>query len=64
MARVIVYLRDQERSALHNLAQREYRTPRDQAALIIRKELERLGMLEIAARKQNTQEGNHEQFTS
>ncbi len=64
MARVIVYLRDQERSALHTLAQREYRTPRDQAALIIRKELERLGMLETAARKQNNQEGNHEQFTS
>ncbi len=64
MARVIVYLRNQERSALHNLVQREYRTPRDQAALIFRKELERLGMLETAARKQNNQDGNHEQFTS
>ena len=49
MARVIINLREQERSALHVLAQREYRTPKDLAALIIRKELERQGILEPPA---------------
>ena len=45
MARVVIYLRDQEVNALHRLAQQEYRAPKAQAALIIRKELERLGMV-------------------
>jgi hypothetical protein len=45
MARVILYLREHELSALQVLAQREYRAPKAQAALIIRKELERLGMI-------------------
>jgi hypothetical protein len=45
MARVVIYLRDQEVSALQKLAQLEYRAPKAQAALIIRKELERLGLV-------------------
>jgi hypothetical protein len=45
MARVVIYLPNQERNALYQLAQREYRVPHAQAALIIHKELERLGML-------------------
>jgi hypothetical protein len=45
MAKIIVYLGDQERNALQQLAQRELRLPRAQAALIIRQELVRLGML-------------------
>jgi hypothetical protein len=45
MAKVIIYLRDHESAALNDLAQREYRAPKAQAALIIRKELERLGMI-------------------
>lgn len=45
MARIVIYLPNQERNALCQLAQREYRVPHAQAALIIRKELERLGML-------------------
>ncbi len=45
MARVVIYLRDQEVSALQQLAQLEYRAPKAQAALIIRKELERLGLV-------------------
>ncbi|MFA5873139.1 MAG: hypothetical protein WC832_04170 [Anaerolineales bacterium] len=45
MARVVIYLRDQEVSALQRLAQLEYRAPKAQAALIIRKELERLGLV-------------------
>jgi hypothetical protein len=46
MAKVIVYLREYEMQALNQLAQQEYRSPKAQAALILRTELERLGMLE------------------
>ena len=47
MAKVIIYLRDHELSALHDLAQHEYRAPKAQAALIIRQELQRLGMIPV-----------------
>ena len=46
MSKVVIYLREHEHTALNTLAQREYRTLRAQAALIIRKELVRLGMIE------------------
>ncbi len=46
MAKVIVYLREHEMQALNLLAQKEYRAPKAQAALMLRTELERLGMLE------------------
>jgi hypothetical protein len=45
MARVVVYLLEPEMSALHQLAQQEYRPVKAQAALIIRNELKRLGMV-------------------
>lgn len=45
MVKVIIYLRDHELTALTDLAQREYRAPKAQAALIIRRELEKLGMI-------------------
>jgi hypothetical protein len=45
MAKVVIYLPDKEMSALHRLALLEYRAPKAQAALIIRKELERLGLV-------------------
>jgi hypothetical protein len=45
MSKIIVYLGEQERTALQQLAQREMRVPRAQAALIIRQELVRQGML-------------------
>ena len=45
MPKIIVYLAEQERNALLQLAQREMRVPRAQAALIICQELRRLGML-------------------
>ena len=45
MPKIIVYLAEQERNALQQLAQREMRVPRAQAALIIRQELRRLGMV-------------------
>lgn len=45
MAKIIIYLGDPEREALHQLAQREMRAPRARAALILCRELNRLGML-------------------
>jgi hypothetical protein len=45
MAKVIIYLKDCELTALNSLAQREYRALRAQAALIIRNELNRLGLI-------------------
>lgn len=45
MTRVTITLSEEERNALIALGQRERRDPRDQAALIIRHELERFGML-------------------
>ena len=45
MARIIVPLKITERDALVQLAERERRDPRDQAALIVVRELERAGLL-------------------
>lgn len=45
MARVTITLEQDERSALVALANQERRDPRQQAALILRRELERLGLL-------------------
>lgn len=45
MAKVIIYLKDYELTALNNLAQREHRAVKAQAALIIRNELECLGLI-------------------
>lgn len=58
MAKVIVYLREQDNDALHRLAQKEYRQPKAQAALIIRRELERLGMLDTASNTEQPREEN------
>ena len=45
MTKLIIYLREEEFTALSNLAQSEYRVTKAQASLIIRTELERLGLL-------------------
>ena len=45
MAKIIIHVEEHECNALDQLAEREYRTLQAQAALIIRKELERLGLL-------------------
>ena len=47
MTKLIIYLKEHESTALKTLAEQEYRVPKAQASLIIRKELERLGMIEI-----------------
>jgi len=46
MTRLTISLKDQERMALCALAAQEFRDPRAQAALIIRQELERRGLLQ------------------
>ncbi len=46
MARVVIYLLEPEMNALHQLAQQEYRPVKSQAALIIRNELKRLGLID------------------
>jgi hypothetical protein len=45
VTRVIVYLTTEECAALLELAAQERRNIRDQAALIIRRELEQIGLL-------------------
>jgi hypothetical protein len=40
-----IFIKEQERKALQILSEREYRDPRAQAALIIRQELKREGLL-------------------
>ena len=48
MPKLIIYLREQDHDALAELAQQEYRVPKAQAALIIRRELERRGFIELS----------------
>jgi hypothetical protein len=62
MARIVIYLPNQERNALYQLALREYRVPHAQAALIIRKELERLGMLSTDPRSKEPDEKSEEEI--
>ena len=45
MAKIIIHVEEHECNALDQLAEREYRTLQAQAALIIRRELERLDLL-------------------
>jgi hypothetical protein len=51
MRRITVPLKTDERDALWQLAERERRDPRDQAAVIVVKELERAGLLSTAGVK-------------
>jgi len=44
--KLIIYLKEHEAIALKALAEQEYRAPKAQASLIIRQELERLGLIE------------------
>ena len=57
MPKLIIYLRDQDHDALEALAQQEYRVPKAQAALIIRQELERRGLVTI-----NTEDQEEDQY--
>lgn len=46
MSRLVIFLKEQESSALLTLAASQFRDPRAQVALIIRLELERRGLLQ------------------
>ena len=64
MKRTTVMLRTEEHEALLTLAERERRDPRSQAAVLIRRELERCGLLSPADthtqnRSANPQEPRH-----
>jgi hypothetical protein len=48
MLRITITLNEQEKRALIALAEKEFRDPRSQAALIIRMELQRQGLIETA----------------
>lgn len=52
MIRITVSLHDDEKRALEILSQKERRHPREQAAMLIRCELERRGMLSETAVKE------------
>ena len=58
MPKLIIYLRDQDLHALANLAEQEYRLPKAQAALIIRQELERRGLVQITSTLNTEEDGN------
>ncbi len=59
--RLTVTLLREERSALAQLAERERREPRAQAAVLIRQALEKLGLLQPATPGNNQQgEAQHE----
>ena len=49
MTRITINLLDQEKTALRALAENDFREPRAQAALIIRRELIRLGLLAVSS---------------
>ncbi len=46
MSRITITLSDEEKTALRTLSEKEFRDPRMQAALIIRRELEKQGLVE------------------
>ena len=46
MTRITITLSDEEKAALRSLSEKEFRDPRMQAALIIRRELEKQGLVE------------------
>lgn len=58
MPKLVIYLRDQDHDALEVLAQQEYRVPKAQAALIIRQELERRGL--VVMESENEEEDQYE----
>lgn len=58
MPKLVIYLRDQDHNALEALSQQEYRVPKAQAALIIRQELERRGL--VAKDTEKKEEGQYE----
>jgi len=49
MIRITIILSEQEKNALRVLANKEFRDPRAQAAFIIRRELEKQGLVERPA---------------
>ena len=59
-ASINVPLLPEERQALLELARRTKRHPRHQAALLLRRELERRGLLEMDGGRRGRQEAQHD----
>ena len=57
MAKLTIDLRPDERQALEKAAHNDRRAPRDQAAVIVVRELERAGLLPTDAQKANIAQG-------
>ncbi|MFZ1040266.1 MAG: hypothetical protein WCA79_16840 [Anaerolineales bacterium] len=55
MAKIIVYLGEQERNTLNQLAQREIHVPRAMTALVIHQEPVRQGMLDERTKAQRAE---------
>lgn len=51
MKRIYIPLQADEKNALYELSKRERRDPRAQAAILIRRELERLGLVQSQSQK-------------
>ena len=60
MERITIFLKTFEKDALLRLANKEYRDPRIQAALIIRQDLERRGLLDSEEPQQKEIKANSE----
>ncbi len=56
MTRITIKLTNQEKDALRTLSEKQFRDPRAQAALIIRRELERLQLIEPMTPIQNDEQ--------
>jgi len=63
MERIMITLRKDERDALRELAQRERRDPRDQAALFVVTGLQREGLLPADTQTSVDGEWGHEAMT-
>ena len=59
MPQITIFLKSSEKDALRILAEQEYREIHDQAALIIRQELERRGLLHNQVEQTNQLDGKH-----
>ena len=62
MTRLTITLRDAEKRALFDLAQRELRNPRDQAVILIRNQLEAVGMIRPRPQEAATDSGQRQQL--
>jgi hypothetical protein len=59
VTRLIISLDGEERNALNELSQKELRDPRDQIRILLRLELERIGLLKSTTKMKITKINDH-----